>query len=102
MSKEENNIKILTDLIEYLKEKHSNLPSHVFEIIGEVIDDLQTKDEVKRKREEGYYWTYGNKCFDVKSWSIYYWDGNYFWNGNEDFSEDSFEMIDEKEIKRDE
>jgi hypothetical protein len=44
--KEENNIKILTDLIEYLKEKHSNLPSHVFETLGEVIDDLnQNKDE---------------------------------------------------------
>ena len=46
MSKEENNIQILTDLIEYLKEKHSNLPSHVFETLGEVIDDLkQNKDE---------------------------------------------------------
>jgi len=54
-----------------------------------------------KKRKEGYYWTFGNKCFEIKNWSIYYWDGNYFWNGNEDFSEDSFEIIDETEIKRD-
>ncbi len=51
-------------------------------------------------REIGYYWVYGNKCFEVKKWGIYYWDGRYFWNGNEDFSEDSFEMIDETEISR--
>jgi hypothetical protein len=53
-----------------------------------------------KKRKEGYYWTFGNKCFEIKTWSIYYWDGNCFWNGNEDFSEDSFERIDEREIKR--
>jgi len=58
-----------------------------------ILSDMKT-------RKEGYYWTFGNKCFEVKRWSIYYWDGRYFWNGNEDFSEDSFEMIDETEIKR--
>ena len=46
MSKEQTNIKILTDLVEYLKEKHSNLPSHVFETLGKVINDLKiNKDE---------------------------------------------------------
>jgi hypothetical protein len=45
MGNEETNIKILTDLIEYLKENHSNLPSHVFETLGEVINDLKGKDD---------------------------------------------------------
>ena len=40
MGKEQNAI-ILTDLLEYLKEQHSNLPTHVFEVLGEVIDDLK-------------------------------------------------------------
>ena len=35
--------RILTDLLKYLKEQHSNLPTHVFEVLGEVIDDLKTK-----------------------------------------------------------
>jgi hypothetical protein len=39
MSKKQN-ARILTDLLEYLKEQHSNLPTHVFEVLGEVIDDL--------------------------------------------------------------
>ena len=39
MSKKQN-ARILTDLLEYLKEEHSNLPTHVFEVIGEVIYDL--------------------------------------------------------------
>jgi hypothetical protein len=51
-------------------------------------------------RKEGYYWTYGNKCFDIKEWSIYYWNGNYFWADGDDFSEECFEQIDEKEIVR--
>ena len=34
------NARILTDLLEYLKEEHSNLPTHVFEVLGEVIYDL--------------------------------------------------------------
>lgn len=53
-------------------------------------------------RKEGYYWVYGNKCFPNKIWKIYYWDGYYFWNGGDDFGEDSFEKIDEREIVRDE
>jgi hypothetical protein len=40
MSREQN-ARILTDLLEYLKEQHSNLPTHVFEVLGEVIDDLK-------------------------------------------------------------
>ncbi len=102
MSKEMSNARILKDLSNYLKSSHSNLPSHVFEVLGEVIDDLQTKDEVEEKkvREEGYYWVYGNKCFSNKVWSPYYWDGNFFWKGDEDFSEDCFEKIDEKRIVR--
>ena len=36
----QSNVRILTDLLEYLKEQHSNLPTHVFEVLGEVIDDL--------------------------------------------------------------
>jgi hypothetical protein len=35
------NARILTDLLEYLKEQYSNLPTHVFEVLGEVIDDLK-------------------------------------------------------------
>lgn len=38
-----SNKRILKDLFEYLKEQHSNLPSHVFEVLGEVIDDLEIK-----------------------------------------------------------
>jgi hypothetical protein len=37
----QSNVRILTDLLEYLKEQHSNLPTHVFEVLGEVIDDLK-------------------------------------------------------------
>lgn len=37
----QSNARILTDLLEYLKEQHSNLPTHVFEVLGEVIDDLK-------------------------------------------------------------
>jgi len=51
-------------------------------------------------REEGYYWVYGNKCFPIKSWKIYYWDGNYFWDDGDDFSEDVFGEIDEEQIVR--
>jgi hypothetical protein len=35
------NAKILTDLLEYLKEGHSYLPSHVFEVLDEVIYNLK-------------------------------------------------------------
>jgi hypothetical protein len=35
------NARLLTDLLEYLKEQHSNLPAHVFEVLGEVIYDLK-------------------------------------------------------------
>jgi hypothetical protein len=52
-------------------------------------------------RDKGYYWVFGNKCFpESKRWSIYYWDGNYFWNDGDDFSEDTFEEIDERKIVR--
>jgi len=40
MSRKQN-ARILKDLLEYLKEEHSNLPAHVFETLGEVIDDLK-------------------------------------------------------------
>lgn len=49
-------------------------------------------------REVGCYWVYGNKCFDVKKWDIYYWDGFGFWKGDEDFSEDCFDMVDDREV----
>jgi hypothetical protein len=39
----QSNVRILTDLLEYLKEQHSNLPTHVFEVLGEVIDDLNNR-----------------------------------------------------------
>ena len=39
----QSNVKILTDLLEYLKEQHYNLPTHVFEVLGEVIDDLNNR-----------------------------------------------------------
>ena len=37
----QSNVRMLTDLLEYFKEQHSNLPTHVFEVLGEVIDDLK-------------------------------------------------------------
>lgn len=37
----ESNKRILIDLFEYLNEQHFNLPSHVFEVLREVIDDLE-------------------------------------------------------------
>jgi len=40
MSREQN-ARILTDLLEYLKEQHSNLPTYVFEVLGEIIGDLK-------------------------------------------------------------
>lgn len=52
------------------------------------------------KRKEGYYWVFGKTWDEEKSWRIYFWRNNYFWNGDEDFSEDSFEEIDEQEITR--
>jgi len=51
-------------------------------------------------REVGYYWVYGNKCFDNDLWVVLYWDGDYFWAGNEDFSADVFKEIDERRIVR--
>ena len=30
----QSNVRILTDLLEYFKEQHSNLPTHVFEVLG--------------------------------------------------------------------
>lgn len=51
-------------------------------------------------RKEGYYWVYGNKCFPLKKWDIYYWDGHFFWNDGDDFGEDCFENIDENIIVR--
>lgn len=41
MSNVQNAIINLEDLFEYLKERHFNLPTHVFEVLGEVIDDLK-------------------------------------------------------------
>lgn len=54
------------------------------------------------KRENGYYWCFGVSWHDVKHWAIYWWDGNYFWNGDEDLGEESIEKIDEKQIVRNE
>jgi hypothetical protein len=34
----------LQDLFEYLKECHSNLPTHVFEDLGEIIHDLKNPE----------------------------------------------------------
>ena len=52
-------------------------------------------------RENGYYWVFGNKCFpESKKWNIYYWNGYSFWNDGDDFSEDTFEEIDERRIVR--
>jgi hypothetical protein len=53
-------------------------------------------------REFGYYWVFGNACFPNKIWKIYYWDGDYFWNDGDDFSEDCFEEINERQIVRNE
>lgn len=53
-------------------------------------------------REPGYYWCYGNKCYQTKRWKIYWWDGHMFWEDGDDFSEDCFEEIDERQIKREE
>lgn len=36
-----NSTRMLTELLEYFKEHHSNLPTHVFEVLGEVINDLK-------------------------------------------------------------
>lgn len=38
----ESNKRILKDLFEYLKEQHFNLPSLVFEVLREVIDNLES------------------------------------------------------------
>lgn len=38
----ESNKRILKDLFEYLKEQHFNLPSHVFGVLREVIDNLES------------------------------------------------------------
>jgi hypothetical protein len=51
-------------------------------------------------REKGYYWVYGIKWSINKMWNIYYWCDHSFWMGDEDFSEDSFEKIDETRIVR--
>ena len=53
-----------------------------------------------KKRNLGYYWVYGPTWADRKRWMIYYWDGNYFWNGGEDFSEDCFIEVDENKLTR--
>ncbi len=50
-------------------------------------------------RVHGYYWCFGNKCYHQKTWKIYYWNGM-FWEDVDDFSEDCFEEIDEKQIIR--
>ena len=52
-----SNNRILKDLFKYLKSQHPNLPNHVFEALGEVIDDLKSLDsekkyKVKKKVEE--------------------------------------------------
>ena len=52
-------------------------------------------------RDKGFYWFFGYKCCpESKMWSIYYWDGYYFWNSGDDFSEDNFDEIDERKIVR--
>jgi hypothetical protein len=52
-------------------------------------------------RERGYYWCYNNKVYkDVDKWRIHFWDGANFWDDGDDFSEDCFERIDEREIVR--
>ena len=33
--------RMLTELLEYLKDSHSNLPTHVFEVLYEVVNDLK-------------------------------------------------------------
>ena len=40
MNKEQNII-ILKDLLEYLEYHNPNLPAHIFETLGEVINDLK-------------------------------------------------------------
>ena len=65
MSKEQN-ARILTDLLEYLKEQHSNLPTHVFEVLGEVIDDLKTKQKVMNKKKKKYLTPLGYQLEVIK------------------------------------
>ena len=48
-------------------------------------------------REPGYYWCKGNSCYveqDMK-WRILFWDGHFFWDDGNDFSDDVFLKIDE-------
>ena len=51
-------------------------------------------------REQGYYWVRKLKWSNVDRWFIAYWDGHYFWNDGDDFSQDCLEEIDEKQIIR--
>lgn len=50
-------------------------------------------------REIGYYWV---KWKESENWFISYWCGNAFWVNGDDFSEDCFGEIDERQIKRQE
>lgn len=51
-------------------------------------------------REKGYYWCKGNSCYgkDDAKWRILYWDGNFFWEEGDDFSEDVFLEINEEKL----
>jgi hypothetical protein len=44
----QSNTRMLKDLFEYFKIQHSNLPSHIFETLGEVINDLES---IKKENE---------------------------------------------------
>lgn len=55
---------------------------------------------MKIERETGYYWCYGNSCYHRKTWRIYWWSGSMFWEEGDDFSEETFEKIDERQIVR--
>jgi len=43
-----SNNRILKDLFEYLKSQHPELPNHVFEVLGEIMDDLKSLDSEKK------------------------------------------------------
>ena len=54
----------------------------------------------KIMRERGYYWCKGNSCYgaDDVRWRILFWDGHWFWEEGDDFSEDVFIEINENRL----
>ena len=64
MNKQQNVRINLTDLLEYLKEYYSNLPTHVFEVLGEAIDDLNQEKSMSKLDYQSEY-IFENKDVDI-------------------------------------